>query len=125
MNDKGPNKLPWFYDGKHSTNPQTFLAGYVKSLGVKHIVQGHQPGAVEFLDGQKRNKNDLFQRYGLLFLIDTGMSEGVNGNTSGGGVLRITGGSNPTVMALCANGKSITLWDQAKNPNLAAIHCDN
>jgi len=52
------------------------------------------------------------------------MSEGVNGDTSGGGVLRITGGSNPTVVALFANGKGITLWDQQKNPGLNAIHCD-
>jgi len=57
-------------------------------------------------------------------LIDTGMSEGVNGDTSGGGVLRITGGSNPTVVALCAKGKGTTLWDQQKNHGLNAIHCD-
>ena len=124
LNDKGPNKLPWFDLGKKSTNPQTVLADYVKALGVNHIVQGHQPGGVEFPDGQKRKKSDLFQRYGLLFLIDTGMSLGVNGETSGGGLLHITGGSNPTVMALCANGKSLTLWDRKTNPSLNAIHCD-
>ena len=38
-------------------------------------------------------KDDLFQRYGLLFLIDTGMSQGVNGDISGGGALHITGGN--------------------------------
>jgi len=37
-----------------TTLPQTHLE--------KHIVQGHQPGEVEFPDGQKRSKNDLFQR---------------------------------------------------------------
>jgi hypothetical protein len=124
LNDKGPNGLPWFDLGSLSTNPQTVLDSYAKALGVSHIVQGHQPGAVEFPDGQKRNKNDLFQRYGLLFLIDTGMSLGVNGDTSGGGVLHIAGGSNPTAVALCANGKTKTLWDRKNNPSLEAIHCD-
>ena len=124
LNDNGPNGLPWFDLGSLSTNPQTVLASYVKALGVNHIVQGHQPGEVEFPDGQKRSKNDLFQRYGLLFLIDTGMSEGVNGDTSGGGVLHITGGSNPTVVALCKSGKKKTLWDRQKNSSLEAIHCD-
>ena len=57
-------------------------------------------------------------------MIETGMSGGVSGDRSGGGVLRITGGSNPTVGALFANGKGITLWDQQKNPGLNAIHCD-
>jgi hypothetical protein len=124
LNDKGPNGLPWFDLGKLSTNPQTVLAGYVSALGVNHIVQGHQPGEVEFPDGKKRSKDDLFQRYGLLFLIDTGMSQGVDGNKSGGGVLHITGGSNPAAVALCSNGKGKMLWDLQHNPGLEAIHCD-
>ena len=124
LNDKGPNGLPWFDLGSGSTNPETVLASYVNALGVKHLVQGHQPGAVDFPDGQKRNKNDLFQRYGLFFLIDTGMSQGVNGDTSGGGVLHITGGSNPSAVALCVNGQAKTLWDRQKNSPLEAIHCE-
>jgi hypothetical protein len=124
LNDKGPNGLPWFDLGSLSTNPATVLTSYVRALGVNHLVQGHQPGEVEFPDGQKRKKNDLFQRYGLLFLIDTGMSQGVNGDTSGGGVLHITGGSNPSAVALCANGKGKTLWDRQQNSGLEAIHCD-
>jgi hypothetical protein len=124
LNDKGPNGLPWFDNGNLSTNPQTLLAGYVQALGVNHIVQGHQPGEVAFPDGKKRNKDDLFQRYGLLFLIDTGYSRGVDGETSSGGVLRITGGSNPTAAGLCANGKGKTLWDREKNPGLEGMHCD-
>ena len=91
---------------------------------MNHIVQGHQPGAVEFPDGQKRKKDDLFQRYGLLFLIDTGMSRGVDGDKSSGGALHITGGTNPTAVAICANGKGKTLWDRQKNPGLEAMHCD-
>src|SRR5262249_48254582 len=42
LNKKGPNGLPWFDDGKKSTDPQKLLAKYVDSLGVKHLVQGHQ-----------------------------------------------------------------------------------
>jgi hypothetical protein len=124
LNDKGPNKLPWFDLGSPSTDPETVLAGYVKALGVNHIVQGHQPGKVEFPDGKERSKDDLFQRYGLLFLIDTGMSQGVDGDTSSGGALHITGGSNPSAVALCANGKETTLWDRQKNAALEEIHCD-
>lgn len=124
LNDKGPNGLPWFDNGSLSTNPQTLLASYVQALGVNHIAQGHQPGEVDFPDGKKRSKDDLFQRYGLLFLIDTGMSEGVDGNTSSGGLLRITGGTNPTATALCANGKGKILWDLQKHPDLEGIHCD-
>lgn len=124
LNDKGPNGLPWFDNGSLTTDPQALLASYAAALGVHHIVQGHQPGNVEFPDGKKRNKDDLFQRYGLLFLIDTGMSRGVDGDTSSGGALHMTGKSNPTVVGICANGKKKTLWDQKKNPGLEALHCD-
>src|SRR5262245_30783321 len=44
LNKKGPNHLPWFQDGKAKTNPQKLLARYVATLGVKHLVQGHQYG---------------------------------------------------------------------------------
>jgi hypothetical protein len=124
LNDKGPNGLPWFDNGSLTTDPQTLLASYAQALGVHHIVQGHQPGEVKFPDGKMRNKDDLFQRYGLLFLIDTGMSRGVDGATSSGGVLHITGKSNPKVVGICAKGKGKTLWDRKKNPALEALHCD-
>lgn len=124
LNDKGPNGLPWFDNGSLTTDPQTLLARYAQALGVHHIVQGHQPGKVKFPDGQKRNQDDLFQRYGLLFLIDTGMSRGVDGDTSGGGALHITGKSNPTAVGICANGEGKTLWDSQRNPGLEALHCD-
>lgn len=123
LNSKGLNGLPWIYDGIKTTNPATFLTSLITALGVKHIVQGHQPGSVKFLDGQARAKNNLFQRYGLLFLIDTGMSRGVDGKTSSGGVIRITGSGNESVIALCGNGTSTTLWDNLTNPPMTSIHC--
>ncbi|MBC8030655.1 MAG: metallophosphoesterase [Pyrinomonadaceae bacterium] len=123
LNAQGPNGLPWFDTGNKTADPQVLLTNYVTALGVKHIVQGHQPGNVEFPDGKKRNKTDLFQRYGLLFLIDTGMSRGVDGATSSGGALHITGKSNPKVVGICANGKRKTLWDLQTNPGLEALHC--
>ena len=62
---------PWFYP-----HPKRSLNEYVEKLGVRHLVQGHQPGPVEFDDEIERERNTFFQRYGLLFLIDSGMSRG-------------------------------------------------
>lgn len=123
LNDKGPKGLPWFDKGSLKTDPQILLTGYATALGVHHIVQGHQPGNVEFPDGKKRKKDDVFQRYGLLFLIDTGMSQGVDGSQSKGGALRITGGTKQKAIVICANGKEQMLWDSATNPGLVAQHC--
>lgn len=123
LNDKGPGGLPWFDNGSKTNDPQTLLAQYAAALGVKHIVQGHQPGNVEFPDGTTRSKEDLFQRYGLLFLIDGGMSKGIAGSTSTGGALHISGTNPQTVVAVCANGQTATLWDSAANPDHNAIHC--
>lgn len=123
LNKKGPGGLPWFDNGGH-TDPQKVLTEYAAALGVHHIVQGHQPGTVKFPDGTKRNQEDMFQRYGLLFLIDTGMSRGIEGSKSSGGALRITGKNNQKAVAICANGEQKTLWDSQTNPSLNALHCD-
>src|SRR5262249_12998163 len=68
LNKKGAGGLPWFYDGNSNSDPRRLLAKYVKKLGVRHLVQGHQPGNVKFRDGKNREKDTFFQRYGLLFL---------------------------------------------------------
>ncbi len=120
LNDKGPNGLPWIYDGHKHTDPQKLLEGYAHKLGVRHIVQGHQPGRIDFLDGQHRNPEDLFQRWGLLFLTDTAMSRGIEGSNSTGGALRISG---QRATGICANGSSQVLWDAASKPQMTAIHC--
>jgi hypothetical protein len=116
LNKKGPNGLPWFQDGKSSTDPQKLLAKYVDTLGVKHLVQGHQYNAVKFPDGKNRKEEHFFQRYGLLFLIDTGMSRGIEDSDSIGGALHITGsGDDQKAIVICPNGQQTTLWSKHKD----------
>ena len=116
LNKKGPNGLPWFQDGKESTDPQELLGKYVDTLGVKHLVQGHQYNKVKFPDDEDRKEEHFFQRYGLLFLIDTGMSRGIEDSDSIGGALRITGsGDDQKAIAICPNGDEKTLWSRKKD----------
>jgi hypothetical protein len=113
LNKKGPNGLPWFQDGKSSTDPQKLLAKYVATLGVKHLVQGHQYNAVKFPDKENRKEEHFFQRYGLLFLIDTGMSRGIEDSDSVGGALHIAGsGGDQKAIVICPNGDQTTLWSK-------------
>ena len=115
LNKKGPNGLPWFQDGKSSTDPQKLLAKYVATLGVKHLVQGHQYNAVKFPDGKNRKEEHFFQRYGLLFLIDTGMSKGIEDSDSIGGALHMTGsGGDRKAIVICPDGSEKTLWSRKK-----------
>jgi hypothetical protein len=124
LNGKGPGKLPWFYAGDPRTNPKDLLGKYASALGVDHILQGHQPGKVEFPKKPNREKYNLFQRYGLLFLNDGGMSQGVSGNRSIGGAMHISGsGKSETVTAVCATGKTQQLWDAKSDPGSATILC--
>ena len=64
------------------------------------------PGPVQFTDGVKREAGQMFQRWGLLFLIDTGLSQGVD--ESLGAVLRITATS---AAAICPTGVKTGLWN--------------
>jgi hypothetical protein len=128
LNNDGPGGLPWFRGGTKKTDDagvKTLLTNYAKALGVNHIVQGHQPEKVEFPDGTKRKRDAIFQRYGLLFLVDTGMSLGVDGADSVGGALRITRqGTKQTAFAICANGTApTTLWDSDTNQDVGAQLC--
>jgi len=116
LNKKGPGGLPWFDDGMASTDPQKLLAEYVVTLGVKHLVQGHQYNAVKFPDGKDRKEEHFFQRYGLLFLIDTGMSRGIEDSDSVGGALHITGSADDQkAIVICPNGDETTLWSKKKD----------
>jgi Calcineurin-like phosphoesterase len=111
LSKKGPGGLPWFQGGNFSTDPEKLLAEYVAKLGVKHLVQGHQYGRVTFPDGESRKEEHFFQRYGILFLVDTGMSQGIEESDSTGGALRITGAASAQrAIVICANGEQKTLW---------------
>jgi hypothetical protein len=113
LSDKGPGRLPWFHDGRSSTDPEQLLTRYARQLGVNHIVQGHQYGRVAFPDGKDRKEYHFFQRYGLLFLIDTGMSQGVDESDSTGGALHVTGTRGDTIATvMCANGQQKAIWSK-------------
>ncbi len=92
----------WF-DAPGGERP--LLATDAAALGVKHMVQGHQHGAAHFQDGVKRAAGEMFQRWGLLFFIDVGMSRGVGDST--GAALRIT---SQDASAVCADGSQTLLW---------------
>jgi hypothetical protein len=102
---------PWFQQG--NTKPEDLLAKYVAALGVKHLVQGHQPGAVTFPDGGSRTKDRFFQRYGLLFLIDTGMSASLKTKSVGGALHIVGAGESQKAKVICPNGQEeTTLWSR-------------
>ncbi len=70
-------------------NATTLLTTWTQSLGVKHLVMGHQPGNVGFADATTRASDQMFQKYGgLLFLVDTGLSVGAD--ATGGAWLHVT-----------------------------------
>ncbi len=102
----------WFHPpgkGPESTKSEReIVQADALALGVSHTVQGHQPGEVGFADGITRKKGEMFQRWGLLFLTDTGMSRDID--DSEGAVLSITHGTR--AVALCADGTETLLWDQ-------------
>jgi hypothetical protein len=110
-------KSPWFQP--NGADAQKTLAAYTSALGVKHIVQGHQPGNVAFADGVKRKAGEMFQRYGLIFLEDTGMSQGVE--DSHGAVLRIPAGNKREAIAICYDGTATTIWDSGKHSDIGKI----
>jgi hypothetical protein len=106
LNGVGKGREPWIDGGVPEKSEKQLLGEYARAMGVAHIVQGHVPSPVQFSDGVKRDSGQMFQRWGLLFLIDTGMSEGVN--ESLGAVLRITATS---AAAICPTGVQTGLWN--------------
>ena len=125
LNKKGPNEMPWFMEGNKNSDAKELLSEYASKLGVKHIVQGHQAGKVDFHDGGNKNrkKGALFQRYGILFLIDGGMSSGID--KSAGGALRIIGpASHQQATVICADGFWHQMWDNEKQQDHNGRLCD-
>jgi hypothetical protein len=110
---------PWVDWKPAGSTEKELLTKNAQALGVEHIVQGHVPSEVVFEDGVKRDKGEMFQRYGKLFLIDTGMSRGVN--DSDGAVLYLPHGGEKAI-AVCADGTRTLLWDQKTNQELGRAH---
>ena len=94
------------------------LASYALALGVRHILQGHQHGAVRFDDGIERQAGEMFQRWGLLFLIDVGMSSEIN--DSAGALLEIRHGS---ATAICPDGARTLLWNEHTEQDSGRAAC--
>lgn len=107
LDKDGPNGLPWLRERMPKEDERTLLANNARALGVEHIVEGHKPSEVEFMDGTVRKAGEMFQRFGLLFLIDTGMSEGVD-NSHGAALWISEAGSAAT--AVCPDGTKTPLW---------------
>ncbi len=105
----------WFDSGIPAQDEKQLLSASCHALGVTHIVQGHQPSVIPFADGVKRNRGEMFQRFGILFFIDTGMSEGVD--DSDGAVLHITQNGQQAI-AICPDGTTTAIWDARSNPDL-------
>jgi hypothetical protein len=103
----------WFAPPGPGVGERQVLASYAMALGVKHMVQGHQHNEVKFADGAERHTGEMFQRWGLLFLIDVGMSREIG--DSQGAVLRI---GNARAAALCPDGKETLLWDAQGDADL-------
>ena len=115
LGDKGVDGGPWFESGS-GHDAKALLANYTGALRVKHIVQGHQPGKVVFADGVRREKGQMFQRYGTIFLVDTGMSDAIG--DSAGAVLHITPEPVEQATVICPDGSTTPIWDAKTNPVL-------
>jgi diadenosine tetraphosphatase ApaH/serine/threonine PP2A family protein phosphatase len=98
----------------HAATAEKHLRDDVEALGVKHLVFGHQPGAVTFADKTKRPADEIFTKFdGLVFMIDTGMSRGVDSGV--GTLLKIHQADGASsVTTINSEGKSQPLWYSAK-----------
>jgi hypothetical protein len=105
-------KRPWWEkEGEEPGTSQARLERYVRALGVRHLVIGHQPGKVSFADGSMRPKGEMYQKFdGLIFLIDVGMSRAID--YSPGALLHIRGGAGVQATAIDPDGGSRELWRQ-------------
>ncbi len=100
--------VPWWEAA--GGDPATVLATWASAVGAAHIVEGHQPGKVAFSDGTTRSKGTMFQKFGEIFLIDVGMSRGVD--DSQGALLRIHKKSSGITVAseVLPGGSTSVLW---------------
>jgi len=92
-----------------SAEAQT-LENEVAALGAEHLVMGHQPGRVKFADKTVRPADTMFAKFdGLIFLVDCGMSRGVDGAV--GAILDVDT-SQGTATARYADGRAVVLLDK-------------
>lgn len=100
--------------GNRSAAAEKNLRDCIAALGVKHLVFGHQPGEVTFADKTHRKADEVFTKFdGLFFMIDTGMSRGVDSGV--GTILKIHQADGASsVTTLNSDGKSQPLWHSAK-----------
>jgi hypothetical protein len=110
-----PDGRQWFDSGMPAQDEKQLLANWAHAMGVRHIVQGHEPSDIRFADGVIRNKGEMFQRFGLIFFIDTGMSEGVS--NSDGAILHIANNGQDAI-AVCPDGKQTSIWDARSKPDV-------
>jgi hypothetical protein len=103
----------WFSPAGSKIGERQLLTSYAAALGVKHMVQGHQHNTVKFDDGAERHTGEMFQRWGLLFLTDVGMSREIG--DSQGAALKIT---QAGAVAVCPDGKETLLWDARSDTGL-------
>jgi Calcineurin-like phosphoesterase len=121
LNGTGKGREVWIDAGMPDRDERQLLVAYTSALGVKHIAEGHVPSEVHFANGSIRNAGEMFQQFGLLFLIDTGMSRDVN--HSHGAVLHITA-TNAT--AVCPDGRRTVLWDSEHQQSVGrAVPCSD
>jgi hypothetical protein len=114
LTPKGAVTKPWVDADPRRSAPE-LLAASLAALGAEHLVIGHQPGEVRLADGTERKRGEMFQIYGLLFLIDVGMSRGV-GDSHGAALHIVRTGRDVFASAVCANGQVTPLWDSATRP---------
>jgi hypothetical protein len=61
----------------------------------------------------RRKESHFFQRYGLLFLIDTGMIHGVDERENSDGALHIASAArDQKATVICADGEQKTIWSK-------------
>ena len=111
----GEGREAWIDAGLPDRGERELLADYARALGVAHMVEGHVPSPVVFADEVKRNRGEMFQRFGLLFLIDTGMSEGRGRQRRRGSPHHLRRWRGKSVRNLPGRNKITPLWDNDRS----------
>jgi hypothetical protein len=104
---------PWWERKDESPEKsQERLSRFLKALGVRHLVIGHQPGKAVFSDGTKRKRGEMVQKFdGRIFLIDVGMSKAID--DSEGAALTVRRKSDRLIAeAVYPDGSVERLWSE-------------